>query len=59
MTTTRTQRAGALQRWADDVNADDPVEATTKALRIIAELVEQRDDLAHGVARCDPRCSQG
>ena len=45
MTTTRMQRAEALERWADDVNDDDLVEANTAALRTIAELVEQRDDV--------------
>jgi hypothetical protein len=45
MTTTRAQRADALERWADDVDADDLVEAKTAALRTIAELVEQRDDV--------------
>jgi hypothetical protein len=45
MTTTRAQRADALERWADDVDADDLVEAKTAALRIIAELAEQRDDI--------------
>ena len=45
MTTPRAQRAEALERWADDVNGDDLVEANTAALRTIAELVEQRGDL--------------
>lgn len=45
MTTTHTQRADALERWADDVDAEDLVEAQTAALRNIAELVEQRDDV--------------
>ena len=45
MTTPRAQRAEALERWADDVNGDDLVEANTAALRTIAELVEQRDDV--------------
>jgi len=45
MTTTRAQRADALERWADDVDAGDLVEAKTAALRTIAELVEQRDDV--------------
>ena len=45
MTTTRGQRADALERWADDVDADDLLEAKTAALRTIAELVEQRDDV--------------
>ncbi len=43
MTTTRAQRADALERWA--VDADELVEANTAALRTIAELVEQRDDV--------------
>lgn len=42
--TTRAQRVDALERWADDVDADDLVEANTAALRTITELVEQRDD---------------
>ncbi len=45
MTTKRVQRAEALEQWADDVDADDLVEANTAALRAIAELVEQRDDV--------------
>jgi hypothetical protein len=45
MTTTRAQRADALERWADEVDADELVEANTAALRTIAELVEQRDDV--------------
>ena len=45
MTTTREQRVDALERWADNVGADDLVEAKTAALRTIAELVEQRDDV--------------
>ena len=45
MTTKRAQRAEALERWADDVDSDDLVEANTAALRAIAELVEQRDDV--------------
>jgi hypothetical protein len=45
VTTTRAQRAGALERWADDVNADDLVEAKTAALRTIAQLADQRDDI--------------
>ena len=35
----------ALERWADDVDAEDLVEANTAALRAIAELAEQRDDI--------------
>lgn len=43
--TTRAQRAAALERWADEVDADDLVEAKTSALRAIAELAEQRNDI--------------
>ncbi len=43
MTTTRAQRANALEQWADNVESADLVEAETAALRSIAELVEQRD----------------
>ncbi len=43
MTATRAQRADALERWAEDVDAGDLVEADTAALRTIAELVEQRN----------------
>jgi len=45
MTTTRAQRANALERWADEVGTSDLVEAHTEALRSIAELVDQRDDV--------------
>ena len=43
--TTRAQRTAALERWADEVDTDQLVEAKTAALRTIAELVEQRDDV--------------
>ena len=43
--TTRAQRTAAIERWADEVDADDLVEAKTAALRTIAELAEQRDDI--------------
>lgn len=42
---TRSQRAAALERWVDEVDADDLVGAKTAALRTIAELAEQRDDI--------------
>jgi len=45
MTTPRSQRAEALERWADDVETNDLVEAKTAALRTIAELADQRDDI--------------
>jgi hypothetical protein len=45
MNTTRAQRAAALERWADEVDTENLVEADTAALRAIAELVEQRDEV--------------
>lgn len=45
MNTTRAQQAKAIERWADQVDPADLVEANTAALRTIAELVEQRDDV--------------
>jgi len=45
MTKTRTQRAAALEEWAERVEADDLVVADTEALRTIAELAEQRDEV--------------
>ena len=45
MTKTRAQRTAALEVWADRVAADDLVVADTDALRSIAELAEQRDEV--------------
>ena len=45
MTKTRAQRAVALEQWADRVAPDDLVVADTDALRSIAELAEQRDEV--------------
>ncbi len=45
MTTTRAQRATALETWADRVDTDDLVVADTDALRQIAELAERRTDI--------------
>lgn len=45
MTKTRSERAKALERWADDVEASDLKVADTGALRRIAELVERRDQV--------------
>ena len=42
---TRAQRAIALEKWAEVVEAHELVEADTGALRTIAELVERRDDV--------------
>ena len=43
MSTTRAERAAALEEWADRVGSDELVAADTKPLRMIAELAEQRD----------------
>lgn len=55
MTTKRAQRAEAVERWADEVDPDDLVEANTAALRAIAELVGQEDDVDTALigASCD------
>jgi AsnC-type helix-turn-helix domain len=45
MSTSREQRAATLERWADDVTVDELVVADTGALRVIAELVERRDEV--------------
>ena len=45
MTTTRAQRAAALEAWADTVDVDDLMIANTDALRLIAQLAERRDGL--------------
>ena len=45
MTKTRSERARALEQWADDVETPDLKVADTDALRQIAELVEQRDQV--------------
>ena len=42
---TRQADAAALERWADSVGSDDLVVADTEALRVIAALAEQRDDV--------------
>jgi len=50
MTKTRTERAAALENWADRVKARDLVVADTEALRVIAELAHQRDELDTALA---------
>ena len=45
MSSTRTDRAEALERWADDVESTDLKVADTEALRSIADLVEQRNEV--------------
>ncbi len=42
---TRTERAEALERWADDVDSTDLKVANTDALRSIADLVDQRNEV--------------
>ncbi len=42
MSETRTERAASLERWAEQVDTNDLVLADTEALRVIAELTEQR-----------------
>lgn len=43
--TTRVQRADALERWADEVDADDLIEAQTASLRTIAALGKERNEV--------------
>ena len=50
MSKTRQQRAEALGAWADRVQPEDLVEADTAALRAIADLSLQRDDLDRQLA---------
>ena len=42
MSSTRAERAAALERWADNVDADDLRSVDTDVLRQIVELVDQR-----------------
>lgn len=45
MTKTRAERAASLEAWADTVDPADLRSADTDALRHIAELAQQRDDV--------------
>jgi hypothetical protein len=45
MSKSRAARAAAFERWADRVEPEDLVPARTEALRAIAQLAEQRDDV--------------
>lgn len=45
MTKTRAERAAAIEAWADRVDPADLRSAATDALRHIAELAQQRDDV--------------
>jgi hypothetical protein len=43
VTKSRAERAAALQKWAERVQPEDLRVADTEALRVIAELADQRD----------------
>lgn len=45
MSKSRAERAAALEEWADRVTTDELIAADTEALRLIAELAEQREGL--------------
>lgn len=45
VTKTRAERAAALEAWADTVDPADLRSADTAALRHIAELAQQRDEV--------------
>lgn len=45
MTTSRADRAAALEAWADSVAPEDLRSADTESLRLIAELAQQREQL--------------
>lgn len=53
MSKTRAERAKALQEWADRIESADLKVADTEALRVIAELADQRreveTEIAHAV----------
>ncbi len=49
MTNSRADRAAALEAWADGVDVGSLTEASTSALRLIAELVEQRHEVDDGL----------
>lgn len=42
---TRAERAAELEEWAERVAADELKVADTQALRVIAELVERRNEV--------------
>ncbi len=42
---TRSERAAAVEKWADIVHADDLVLQDTSVLRAITQLAEQRKDV--------------
>jgi hypothetical protein len=45
MSKTREERAEALEKWADKVDTSELKTAETQALRTLAQLVDQRNDL--------------
>lgn len=45
MSKTRAERARALEEWAEQVDTKDLKEADTSALRTIAELADQREEV--------------
>jgi len=45
MNRTRADRDAALERWAERVKSEDLTETETSALREIAELVKQRNEV--------------
>ncbi len=49
MTKTRAQRAAALGEWAERVDPRDLVVADTDALRAVAELAGQRDEVDRAI----------
>ena len=50
MSQTRSQRAKALQEWADRVDPADLVESDTASLRLISELAARRDAIDEQLA---------
>lgn len=51
MTKTRAERAAAVEAWADTVDPAELRAADTGALRHIAELAQQRDDVDADLAQ--------
>ncbi len=51
MTKTRAERAAALEAWADAVDPAELRSVDTEALRHIAELAQQRDDVEAELAQ--------
>ncbi len=49
--TSRTEKAAALERWADDVEPEALVSVDTKVLRRLAALAEKRETLESELTR--------